>query len=125
MARQNRFFALIGHCRSRLAGAIGEVRDRAALREEFDRLRNTGRLDCALGDAWLDPPQLSILTEHNPGSARRMLAMLRHLRVEARLDTADIRCIQTCLLCAARGTCERSRDPSDECPNSAAFRDLV
>ena len=128
MARQNRFSALVGHCRSRLARAIGEVRDRAALREECDRLRNTGRLDRALGDALLDPAQLSILLEHNPGSARRMIAMLRRLRIEARpeaLDTADIRAIQTCLLCAARGTCERSQDPSHECPNAAAFRDLV
>jgi hypothetical protein len=134
VAQHNRFFALIGLCRSRLARAIGEVRDRGALRDEFARLRNTGRLDRVLDEVLLDPAQLSILIENNPGAARRMTAMLRHLRIEARpegLNSADVRSIQTCLLCAARGKCERSlnlegsRDPSQDCPNSEAFRDLV
>jgi hypothetical protein len=72
VAQQNRFFALIGLCRSRLAHAIGEVRDRGTLRDEFARLRNTGRLDRVLDEVLLDPAQLSILIENNPGSARRM-----------------------------------------------------
>jgi hypothetical protein len=131
----NGLFALISRCRSRLARAIGEVRDRAALRVEFAHLRDTGHLDRVLGDIGVDPAEVSTLIENHPGAPRRLAAMLRRLRIEAApegLNSVDMRAIQrTCLLCAASGKCDRwlnsesSGDPSHFCPNSEAFRDLV
>ena len=131
----NGLFALFGRCRSRLALAVGEIRDRAALRAEFARLRNTGQLDRVLSDIGVDPAEISMLIHNHPGSARRMAAMLRRLRIEVtpkELNSVDMRAIQrSCLLCAASGKCDRwlhsegSDDPSHFCPNSEAFRDLV
>lgn len=127
--------ALFGRCKSRLARAIGEVRDRAALRAEFAHLRDTGQLDRVLTDIGVDPSEVSVLIQNHPGAARRMAAMLRRLRVEVApkaLKSTEMRAIQrTCLLCAASGKCDRwlhsegSEDPSHFCPNSEAFRDLV
>ena len=131
----NGLVALFGRCKSRLARVIGEVRDRAALRAEFAHLRDTGQLDRVLNDIGVDPSEVSVLIQNHPGSARRMAAMLRRLRIEVTpktLSSADMRAIQrTCLLCAASGKCDRwlhsetSEDPSHFCPNSEAFRDLV
>jgi len=131
----NGLFALFGRCKSRLARVIGEVRDRAALRAEFAHLKDTGQLDRVLGDIGVDPSEVSMLIHNHPGSARRMAAMLRRLRIEVtpkELNSVDMRAIQrTCLLCAASGKCDRwvdsegSEDPSHFCPNSEAFHDLV
>jgi hypothetical protein len=127
--------ALINRCTSRLSRAIGEMRDRAALRAEFAHLRETGELNRVLSDLGVEPSGVSTLIDNHPGSARRMAAMLRRLRIEPtqeELDSVDMRGIQrTCLLCAASGKCDRwlhsegSEDPSHFCPNSEAFRDLV
>jgi Family of unknown function (DUF6455) len=131
----NGVFALFGRCRSRLARVVGEVRDRAALRTEFAHLRDTGQLDRVLSDIGVDPSEVMLLIRNHPGSARRMAAMLRRLRIDVapeQLNSVDMRAIQrTCLLCAASGKCERwlhsegPEDPSYFCPNSEAFRDLV
>ncbi len=127
--------ALLERCSSRLKLAVSAVRDRAALRAEFAHLRETGQLDRVLGDIGVDPAEVPILIRNHPGSARRMAAMLRHLRIDVRpqaFNSTDMRAIQrTCLLCAASGKCERwlnsegGDDPSHFCPNSEAFRDLV
>jgi uncharacterized protein YjiS (DUF1127 family) len=131
----NGFIALFGRCKSRLARAIGEVRDRAALRAELAHLKDTGQLDRVLNDIGVDPSEVSVLIKNHPGAARRMAAMLRRLRIEVApkaLNSTEMREIQrTCLLCAASGKCDRwlhsegSEDPSHFCPNSEAFRDLV
>lgn len=131
----NGLLALIGRCASRLTRAIGDVRDRAALRAEFARLRESGQLDRVLGDLGVEQSQVPTLIDNHPGSARRMAAMLRRLRIEptsAGRDSTDMRAIQrTCLLCAASGRCDRwlrsesSEDPSHFCPNAEAFSDLV
>lgn len=131
----NGLLGLIGRCTSRLTRAIGEVRDRATLRAEFARLRQAGQLDRVLSDLGVEASQVSTLIDNHPGSARRMAAMLRRLRIEptpAGRDSVDMRAIQrTCLLCAASGRCDRwlrsesSQDPSHFCPNADAFGDLV
>ena len=129
------FQALLGRCRSRVARAFDEIRQRAVLRAEFAHLRNSGQLDRVLSDIGVDHSQISTLIKNHPGSARRMVAMLRRLRIEPTseaVNSVDMRAIQrTCLLCAASGKCDRwlhsegSEDPSSFCPNSEAFRDLV
>ncbi len=126
---------LVARCKSRLARAIGDMRDRAALRSEFAHLRDAGQLDRVLTDIGIEPAQLSTLIDNHPGAARRMAEMLRRLRIEPTAqgaDSADMRAIQrTCLLCAATGKCEHwlhsksTEDPSSFCPNSDAFHDLV
>ncbi len=132
---QNRFAALVGRCKSRLARAINEVRARAALRAEFARLGATGELHRVLSDLGIAPAQVSTLIKNHPGAPRRLAAMLQRLRIEVAptaRNSVDIREIQrTCLLCAASGHCDRwlcsdgSEDPRHFCPNAAAFVDLV
>ena len=131
----NRLFALIDHCRSRLARTIGEMRDRAALRAEFAHLGHTGQLTRVLSDIGVDPTAVSTLIKNHPGAPRRLAAMLHRLRIDPTpqgLASTDMRAIQrTCLLCAASGKCDRWLDSDDSedsghfCPNSEAFRDLL
>ena len=128
-------FALIGHCTSLVARAIGEIRDRAALRAEFAHLRDTGQLERVLSDIGVDPAELPTLIRNHPGAPRRLAAMLRHLRIEATKEGRsgfEMRAIErTCSLCEAGGKCDRwlrsdgSEDPSTFCPNTQAFHDLI
>jgi uncharacterized protein DUF6455 len=123
--------ALIG----RVGRVIGEMRDRAALRAEFARLRDTGQLERVLGDIGVDPAELPTLIKNHPGAPRRLAAMLRHLRIDATKEgksSWELRAIErTCSLCEAGAKCDRwlrsdgSEDPSHFCPNTQAFHDLV
>lgn len=134
-ATSSRLVALMNRCESRLARKVGEIRDRAALRAEFARLKQTGELERVLSDIGVDPAAISTLIQNHPGAPRRLAAMLRRLRIEPTpqgLASTDMRAIQrTCLLCAASGKCDRwlasdgSEDPSRFCPNTEAFRDLL
>ncbi len=127
--------ALIGRAKSRVARAIGEVRDRAALRAEFAHLRETGQLERVLSDIGVDAAELPTLIRNHPGAPGRLAAMLRHLRIEATKEgrnSFEMRAIErTCSLCEASGRCDRwlrsdgSEDPSTFCPNTQAFRDLI
>lgn|SRR5262249_19663712 len=135
VAMSSRLFALIGHCRSRLVRMVAEIRERAALRAEFARLKQTGELDRVLCDIGVEPAEVSTLIENHPGAPRRLAAMMRHLQIEPTpqgLASTDMRAIQrTCLLCAVSGHCDRwadsdgLEDPGHFCPNAEAFRDLV
>lgn len=127
--------ALIGRCTSRIARAIGEVKDRAALRAEFAHLRETGQLERVLSDIGVDPAELPTLIRNHPSAPRRLAAMLRHLRIEATKEggnSIEMRTIErTCSLCEAAGKCDHwlrsdgSEDPSTFCPNTQAFHDLI
>lgn len=126
---------LIERCTTLVARAIGEVRDRAALRAEFAHLRETGQLERVLSDIGVDPAELPTLIKNHPGAPGRLAAMLRHLRIEATKDgrgSFEMRAIErTCSLCETSGKCDRwlrsngSEDPSTFCPNTQAFHDLV
>lgn len=119
----------------RVTRAIGELRDRAALRAEFAHLRDTGQLDRVLSDIGVDPAEIPTLIKNHPGAPRRLAAMLRYLRIEATKEgrsSWEMRAIErTCSLCEAGAKCDRwlrsdgSEDPSHFCPNTQAFHDLV
>ncbi len=127
--------ALIGRCTSRVARAITEAKDRAALRAEFAHLRETGQLDRVLSDIGVDPAEIPTLIRNHPGAPRRLAAMLRYLRIEATKEgrnSIEMRTIErTCSLCEAGGKCDHwlrsdgSEDPSTFCPNTQAFHELV
>jgi uncharacterized protein DUF6455 len=126
---------LIERCTSRVARAINEVKDRAALRAEFAHLRDTGQLERVLNDIGVDPAELPALIRNHPGAPRRLAAMLRHLRIEATKEgtaSIEMRTIErTCSLCEAGARCDHwlrsdgSEDPSTFCPNTQAFHDLI
>ncbi|HLJ19525.1 MAG TPA: DUF6455 family protein [Stellaceae bacterium] len=127
--------ALIGQCTSRVARAIGEIRDRAALRAEFAHLKDSGQLERVLSDIGVDPAELPTLIRNHPGAPGRLAAMLRHLRIEATKEgrsSFEMRTIErTCSLCEASAKCDHwlrtdgSEDPSTFCPNTQAFHDLI
>jgi hypothetical protein len=127
--------ALIGRCTSRVARAIGEARDRAALRAELGHLRDTGQLERVLSDIGVEAAELPTLIRNHPGAPRRLAAMLRYLRIETTKDgrnSWEMRGIErTCSLCEAGAKCDRwlrsdgAEDPSTFCPNTQAFHELV
>ncbi len=131
----NTFFGLVGWCTSHLARTFAEVRDRAALRAEFAHLGDDGQLDRVLNDLGIEASQLPTLFRNHPSASRRLAVMLRYLRVEATKEGGkswQMRAIErTCSLCDASGKCDRwlvsdrTDDPSQFCPNSEAFRELV
>jgi uncharacterized protein DUF6455 len=133
--RSQGLMALIGRCTSRLARAVAEAKDRAALRAEFAHLRETGQLDRVLNDIGVDSAELPTLIRNHPGAPRRLAAMLRYLRIEATKEgrsSIEMRTIErTCSLCEAGGKCDQwlrtdgSEDPSHFCPNTQAFHELV
>lgn len=127
--------ALIGRCKSLVVRAIGEAKDRAALRAEFAHLRETGQLDRVLNDIGVDQAELPTLIRNHPGAPRRLAAMLRYLRIEATKEgrsSIEMRTIErTCSLCEAGARCDHwlrsdgSEDPSSFCPNTQAFHEMV
>lgn len=127
--------ALISRCTSRVARAIGEAKDRAALRAEFAHLKDSGQLERVLSDIGVEPAELPTLIRNHPGAPRRLAAMLRYLRIEATKEgrsSFEMRAIErTCSLCEAGSKCDHwlrsdgSGDPSTFCPNTKAFHELI
>jgi uncharacterized protein DUF6455 len=131
----NGLMALIGRCTSRVARAITEAKDRAALRAEFAHLKDNGQLERVLSDIGVEAAELPTLIRNHPGAPRRLAAMLRYLRLAPTKEgrtSFEMRAIErTCSLCDAGKKCDHwlratgSEDPNTFCPNTKAFHELV
>jgi hypothetical protein len=116
-----------------LVTAIGDWRERRALRRELADLEASGGLDATLEDLRLARWQLPQVVAGYPAAPRSLSRMLARLEIDrgAMSDTAWHDMMWSCTTCSARQQCNawlasgRHDGYASFCPNAAVLGDLT